>query len=452
MSILNKFPSGGVVADTLNATPSDVLSGYKFIGARQDEPETGTLSLTGNAQVNHVLNTRTFYNNDPKNRRTGTMQVNNISNFSLAVSSGRILVARWTNPSVISGRPFSGVYIRYNTGGYPTTTSGTQIYKGTGTTANAGAQSQILLTMPNIATTYYFICYSYCVTSNGELLGTQLRASIATGAQQIINFTAQSTNYTIPQGYTIADIFCVGGGGGGSRGEAGGSSWSGTGGGGGGGGYTTTTRNISVSAGQILGVTIGGGGTSLSTGSRNGGQTTVVRNGSTISSANGGVSTYWVSNTGTNGGSGGGAGGYYSSSSSQAPGSNGGSNGGNGGGSPAGTGQGSTTRAFGEASGALYAGAGAGGGGGGQSRGPDQRQGGTGGAGGGANGGTGGYLISDSSEGSNWQYATGAGSPTANTGGGGGGGGGGPRTSLTYPRPGGLSTDGATGRVILRLR
>lgn len=105
------------------------------------------------------------------------------------------------------------------------------------------------------------------MTSNGELLGTQLKGTIKTGAIQTITVKSTS-NYTIPAGYTSVDIFCVGGGGGGGRGGTG-SSGSGassgtagaanTGGGGGGGGGGSRT---SSSGGRAEGMG-GSGGTGL---------------------------------------------------------------------------------------------------------------------------------------------------------------------------------------------
>lgn len=115
---------------------------------------------------------------------------------------------------MVVGRPYSGVYIRYQTGSYPSTNSGTQAYKGVGSSQNPSAVSQVNLSLPALDTTYYFIIYSYCVTSNGELLGAQLKATVRTGAIQTITIKSTS-NYTIPAGYSSIDIFCVGGGGGG---------------------------------------------------------------------------------------------------------------------------------------------------------------------------------------------------------------------------------------------
>jgi hypothetical protein len=214
MAVLNRFSTGGGIPDDLNTTPAEVLEGFKFIGSLQDDIEVGTLKLTGNANSQHVLKNQTFYTINPKEILTGNLEVNNISNFILTLSNGSNIVVQWTNPVVVVGRPYSGVYIRYQTGSYPSTNSGTQAYKGVGSSQNPSAVSQVNLSLPALDTTYYFIIYSYCVTSNGELLGAQLKATVRTGAIQTITIKSTS-NYTIPAGYSSIDIFCVGGGGGG---------------------------------------------------------------------------------------------------------------------------------------------------------------------------------------------------------------------------------------------
>lgn len=89
MSVLNRFPTGGGSNDGLTATPGEVLSGYKFVGASTDDVQMGTLQLTGNATTNHVLSGTTFYTNNPKNKLTGTMTVNSIFSFKAQVVSGR---------------------------------------------------------------------------------------------------------------------------------------------------------------------------------------------------------------------------------------------------------------------------------------------------------------------------------------------------------------------------
>ena len=87
MSILNRFPTGGGIPDDLNTTPAEVLEGFKFIGSLQDDIEVGTLKLTGNANSQHVLKNQTFYTTNPKEKEAGKLEVNNISNFILTLSS-----------------------------------------------------------------------------------------------------------------------------------------------------------------------------------------------------------------------------------------------------------------------------------------------------------------------------------------------------------------------------
>lgn len=444
MAVLNRFPTGGGIPDDLNTTPAEVLEGYKFIGSLQDDIEVGTLKITGNANANHVLKDKTFYTTNPKTKVTGKLEVNNVSNLVLTLSSGRNIVVKWTNPATTSGRPYSGVYIRYQTGSYPSTTSGTQAYKGVGSNKNPSAVSQVNLVLPALNTTYYFICYSYCVTSNGELLGTQLKGTIKTGAIQTITVKSTS-NYTIPAGYTSVDIFCVGGGGGGGRGQDGSSSSSGSGGGGGGAGYTKTVKNIAVSAGQVLNCVIGAGGNANSGNVQpDGGATSVSRSGTVLCTANGGSSPSYKSYIGQPGGSGGGEGGANRSSDFHFRGGIGGADGKEGGANNASTGggkgQGTTTRAFGESNGTLYSGGGGAGGGGAWGSG-SVYDGGTGGSGGGGRGGTG-------SSGSGASSGT---AGAANTGGGGGGGGGGSRTSSSGGRTEGMGGSGGTGLVLIRI-
>lgn len=81
MAIINKFVAGGVSTDGLTATPAEVMTGYVFMGAGSDEPQTGILSLTGTATVAQVLQGETFYSTNPKTKLTGTMTVNSIYTF-----------------------------------------------------------------------------------------------------------------------------------------------------------------------------------------------------------------------------------------------------------------------------------------------------------------------------------------------------------------------------------
>ena len=416
MSTINRFPTGGGSSDIATAEPNNVLKGYTFVGKDSDDIQTGTLELTGNAIESHVIKGATFYNTDAKTKITGIMEVGNVNNLNLAVSSGRNITVTWSNPTQTTGRPYSGVYVKYSTSGNPGT-GGTQIYKGTGNNTTSGGRSSVTLGFPNLGTRYYISVYSYCVTSNGELIGTPIQGNIVSGSTYTQTITS-SRNVTVPSGYSKCDIFCVGGGGGGGGGDkydnnAAGSS-------GGGGGYTKTALNISVSSGQTLNCVIGGGGrgtSSISAGSQ-GGTTYVNRNGSTLCTAKGGSGGGYSSN-----GDGGSGGGGINNG-------RGGSNGGNGADSPGystgrtGKGQGSTTRPFGESSGTAYSG---GGGGGGQAvKGYPKavNDGGSGGSYGGGSGGNGARQIGGSSSEPVYQSAFNGASGTSNSGGGGGGGGG----------------------------
>ena len=285
----------------------------------------------------------------------GEMTVNSLLSFSVAAYSGRRIIANWTNPNQAAGRPYSGVIIRYDTGGYPGTTGGVQIYKGAGNNHSAGAVSQAFLDMPNLNTTYYFTAIPYVTTNIGDLLGTPVNGTVRTGDTQIV--TIQGTqNYTIPGGFSMMDLFGIGGGGSGYQ------SFYGTGssvysGDGGGSGYTQTVKNIPISEGQVLACVVGSGGISS-----NGGGTSVSRSGVTLLSAAGGGKS--GGGLGGNGGSGGGGGTRELSSENYGSPGSGGQNGNNGssGYVKGGKGQGTTTRAFGEASGTLYGdGGGAGG-------------------------------------------------------------------------------------------
>ena len=399
------------------------------------------------ASLDYVLAGKTAIasdsNDEPGN---GRMTVNSLLSFSCAAYSGRRILAKWQNPKAATGKPYSGVIIRYSTSGYPGKTGGTQIYKGAGSNTASGGQSQTYLDMPALNTTYYLSCTPYVTTNQGDLLGDTLNATVKTSAEQTVTIKA-TQNYTIPVGFSKMDTFCVGGGGGGARGEDGDSSTAGHGGGGGGGGYTKTVTGTAISAGQVLACTIGAGGSSA-TNPIDGGTTSIIRSGTTINSAAGGKSGGFAYSSGGNGGSGGGSGGYWHSNSAQNAGGSGGSNGGDGGGNlTPGKGQGTTTRAFGSSSGTAYSGGGGAGGGG---TGSSARNAGAGGATGGGRGGDGAYAISSSSEGTEWSYAKSGTTATANTGGGGGGGGGGARSSMSANAEG-MPGSGASGIILIRL-
>ncbi len=413
--------SGSSSSDDCTASANDILKGKTALfNGSDDDIGTGTLELTGSASDGYVYSGMTYYNTDAHTRRTGTMTVGSILNFNAAAYSGRQVLLKWQNPYAATGRPFGGVFINYSTSGYPGT-GGTRIYTGYGNNSASGGWSQVIVTLPNLSTTYYFSCTAYTPCSAGDIWGNTMNASCTTANSFIVTITS-SQNYTIPEGYSYVDIFCVGGGGGGGA--------NGTyslndsyGGAGGGGGYTNTVSNISVSSGQVLYCAIGGGGSgsgSTSYQGGSGGTTYVSRSGGWLCSASGGYGGLSGTNyIGTNGGNGGSGGGGVAFNSSSGAGS-GGTNGGNGGGTyHAGTGQGYTTTAFRENWGTVYSGGGGAGGYGYTGR--TAQWGGSGGNYGGGAGGQGCWRSGGSSSEPEYTIGTNGYAGTANSGGGGGG-------------------------------
>ncbi len=415
--ITNISGGGGIGSDELSVTKEYVLSGKTYVGAdTNDEIGTGTMAnngttanqsfnasgsflvkkgyhaqdfsvianslasqTSGTAISSQIINGQTAWVNGSK--FTGTLSVNSILSFSAAAYSTTQILLQWQNPYAATGRPLSGVFINYSTGGYPGT-GGTRIYTGYGSNSTPGGISQAIVTMPSIGTTYYFSATNYASATPADLWGTTLNAVAATTSRGQQAFTS-STIFTIPAGVRSIDLFCVGGGSGGGSGDG---ISPANAGGGGAAGYTTTQKAISVTPGQQINIIIGAGGAggdwiNGSGVSNAGGLSKVTINGQDYCIANGGAGTY--SSGGKGGTGGGGAGKMVSGSGSQSAG-NGGSNGSDGfeGYGYPGIGQKTTTRAFGESSNTLYAGGG-GGGGNGQR---DNSWRGFGGAGGGGNG------------------------------------------------------------------
>lgn len=432
MAIMNNFTSGGAPTDELTATPAEVMKGYKFLGSGSDDEQVGTLKLTGNALVNHVLQGETFYSTNPKQKLTGTMTVNSILSFSVAAYSGRRVLLKWQNPYVAPGKPYCGVVIKASTGGYPAWDAPTwdAIYTGAGDNVTPGGWSQAFMDLPALNTTYYFTCFGYAITNFGDIYSpvydpsSVKNAVYTTVGPSLVTITG-TQNFTIPYGFTTADIFCVGGGGAGGNGYRFTKEAYQQGGGGGGGGYTTTALNISVAMGQVLNCVVGAGGSpngSFSGAGGTGGSTSVSRSGAVLCTANGGYGGFNAnSGNGASGGSAGGSGGYNDLTSHPIirAGENGKSDGG---GWSIAPGQGHTTRAFGEAGNTLYSG---GGGGGGVTYGDP-------GAGGAGGGGAGSYDTGNPG--------------IANTGGGGGGGGGDRYGTAEWGGSGG------SGVVLIRLK
>ncbi|MDE6930091.1 MAG: hypothetical protein K2P02_04990, partial [Lachnospiraceae bacterium] len=200
----NAGGGGGTASDELTATRGDVLKGVTAVTSdSNDEAIEGTLELTGDAADSHVLEGKTFYNQDAKTRRTGAMPnrgaanqtlnagqsytipagyhngggkvtanglagqtagtalagdiypgktawvngvmltgamaVYSVVSFSIAVTGSSTVTATWVWPS---RGPYSGVAINYKTDWYPTSPwDGTRAYTGTGTNHNLGAAS-----------------------------------------------------------------------------------------------------------------------------------------------------------------------------------------------------------------------------------------------------------------------------------------------------------------------
>lgn len=475
----------GAGSDECTASKSEVLKGYKAITSdSDDEVVEGTLELTGDVSDSQVLEGKTYYNSNPKIKRTGsmvnhgavslslnagasytvpagfhngggkvtanslasqtsatataaqiisgqtawvngskltgTLSVNSILSFSVAVYSSTAIVFTWQNP--VKG-PFSGVIIVGKTGSHPMSiTDGTRYYKGSGNNSVASGTSSTAVTSFAGGTTYYFRAFSYAVKDGAEWVSATTYTATAATTKGQQSFTSSGA-FTIPAGVRSIDVFCVGGGGGGAGGDKGGTKYAA--GGGGGGGYTATQKAIPVTPGQQISIVVGSGGSggaSMTSGT-DGGTSYVTISGTNYCTANGGKKAA-ITPGGAGGSGGGGAG-----STAGYNGGNGGSDGSYGAtGDPygyGGSGQKTTTRAYGESSNTLYAGGG-GGGGNGQYTNTNR---GYGGAGGGGNG-----SDAMGNLGSNG---------TAGTGGGGGGG-------YQYGSAGGSGFAGGSGICLIR--
>lgn len=252
----------------------------------------------------------------------------------------------------------------------------------------------------------YSASYKYI---NGARLVDKLNLVEGNLGKTVVNFTS-STSWKVPAGVTSIDIMCIGGGGGAGGsyyefkyydadddGEAESYSASSSSGPSGAGGYTSVVKNIPVTPGETLSITVGAGGAggkgryyyldsdgsvesngiySTSSGGT-GGASYVTRSGTRLCTASGGnggknkTSSTIVATRGASGGSGSGAtagSGWGDSSSGVSVGSGRDGIDGNGGGSSdnsiylspvaGGSGQGSTTREWGSPLGTLYSSAG----------------------------------------------------------------------------------------------
>lgn len=245
----------GIDPSVLTATAGDVVAGA-IAGVKDNyNPVTGTLTLTGNAQSNHVLSGETYYTTNPKVKLTGTMTIQSILSFSSAPYSASQIIFTWQNPSI---GPFSGVIIVGKTGGYPANINdGVRYYKGFGNNTGAGETSNAVIGGFSVNVTYYFRAFYSYTTVNSEEWVSENTIISNTIIQQITQVFTSSTSWTVPSGINEIQIFTVGAGGAGGFGGHGI-----TGnfcGGGGGGGYTATINNFAVNSGQIIYITIGVG-------------------------------------------------------------------------------------------------------------------------------------------------------------------------------------------------
>ena len=187
---------GGGSSDDCTAAANDVLKGKTAVyNGSDDEPKAGTLELTGDASDNYVYKGKTYYNTDAHTKRTGTMTVGSILNFSAAAYSGRQVLLKWQNPYAATGKPFGGVFINYSTSGYPGT-GGTRIYTGYGNNTASGGWSQAIVTLPNLNTTYYFSCTAYSSCSAGDIWGNTMNASCRTSGNIDKTITWSPVSYT----------------------------------------------------------------------------------------------------------------------------------------------------------------------------------------------------------------------------------------------------------------
>lgn len=270
---------------------------------------TGTFTSDATATAAYIYSGKTAYVNGSK--ITGTMTVSSISSFSAAVYSTTQITLTWKNPAQASGRPFSGVHIRYSTSSAPTSTSsGTSIYTGTGSSTTMSGTSSVIVTMPSKGTKYYFSIWAYATTSLGKIYSPSYKTANATTTASGRKAFTSSGTFTIPSGVRTINIHAVGGGGSGHNGRGSSSYYKAAGGGGGGGG-STYQKGIAVTPGNIVTYTIGAGGTdhypNSTSEEKTGGDTVVTINNTagTSITAEGGYTDY--SDTGS-GGSGGASG------------------------------------------------------------------------------------------------------------------------------------------------
>lgn len=241
------------IASAVGLTATKLLAGQSALGV------TGTATSDATATANYIYTGKTAYKNGQK--ITGTMTVSSILSFDYAAYSTTQIMVKWQNPSK---GPFSGVVICAKTGGYPTSPNDNRKYTGYGDNKNASAWSNTIIGGLTPGTTYYFRMWWYASCSAGDMFSSSAKqftcATIASGRKV---FTS-STTWTVPTGVKSINIHCTGPGSDGRKAGHVGLN-RGVAGGGGGGGCTAYQKNITVTPGQIITISVGASCASNST-------------------------------------------------------------------------------------------------------------------------------------------------------------------------------------------
>ena len=117
-----------------DATTSDVLKGKTFYNDDPDNKQTGTLELNGNASESYVLEGRTFYTTDPKTKQTGAMTSRGAWDAVVDPGGSITIPAGYHNGS---GK------VTANAAGYPGLPSGYKYLTGTKTMEEVNAAATI---------------------------------------------------------------------------------------------------------------------------------------------------------------------------------------------------------------------------------------------------------------------------------------------------------------------
>lgn len=233
------------IASAVGLTPQKLLSGQSALGV------TGTATSDATATANYIYTGKTAYKNGQK--VTGTMTVNSILSFDYAAYSTTQIIVKWQNPSK---GPFSGVVICAKTGGYPTSPDDNRKYTGYGDNKNASAWSNAIISGLTPGTTYYFRMWWYATCSAGDMFSSSAKQfTCNTTASGRKSFTSSGT-WTVPAGVKSINIHCTGPGSDGRKAGNVGLN-RGVAGGGGGGGCTAYQKNIAVTPGQTINISVG---------------------------------------------------------------------------------------------------------------------------------------------------------------------------------------------------